>query len=47
MFKAQVSILLEPDEDPFKITESNVEDTNGPNQITDSDDETNEDIDID
>ena len=47
MLKAQVSILLEPDEDPFKITESDVEDANDPNQIIDSDDEANEDIDID
>ena len=47
MLKAQVSILLKPDEGRTKITESDVEDGNDPNQIIDSDDEANEDIDID
>ena len=40
-------MLLEPDDDPFKITESDVEDANDERQIIDSDDETDEDIDID
>ena len=47
MLKAQVSILLQSDEDPFKITKSDIEDANDPNQIIGSDDEANEDIDID
>ena len=47
MLKAQVSILLQLDEDPIKITESDVKDGNDPNQIIDSDDEANEDVDID
>ena len=42
MLKAQVWILLQPDEDPFKIAESDVEDASDPNQIIDSDDEGNE-----
>ena len=47
MLKAQVSMLLEPDEDPFNITELDVEDANDPSQIIDSDEESDEDIDID
>ena len=47
MLKTQASMLLEPDDDPFKITESDVEDANDERQIIDSDDETDEDIDID
>ena len=47
MLKTQASMLLEPDDDPFKITESDVKDANDERQIIDSDDETDEDIDID
>ena len=40
-------MLLEPDDDPFKITESDVEDANDAvaSQIIDSDEEIDENID--
>ena len=47
MLKTQASMLFEPDDDAFKITESDVEDANDASQIIDSDEETDEDIDID
>ena len=38
MLKSQLSILLEPDENPFEmITESDVEDANDPHQVVDTD----------
>ena len=40
-------IHAEPDDDPFKITECDVENANDASQIIDSDEETDEDIDID
>ena len=47
MLKPQLSILLEPDEDPFEmITESDVEDANSPYQVVDTDSEHDDDIDI-
>lgn len=42
MLKTQASVLLEPDENPFEITESDVEDASDPIQVIDSD----EDIDV-
>ena len=45
MLKTQASMLFEPDDDPFKITESDVEDANDASQIIDNDKETDEDID--
>ena len=45
MLKTQASMLLEPDDDPFKLTESDVEDANDASQIIDSDEESDEDID--
>ena len=46
MLKSQLSILLEPDENPFEmITESDVEDANDPRQVVDTDSE-HDDIDI-
>ena len=43
----QLSILLEPDENPFEmITESDVEDANDPHQVVDIDSEHDDDIDI-
>ena len=49
MLKTQASILLEPDDDLFKIAESGVEEANDASRIIDmySDEETDEDIDID
>ena len=47
MLKSQLSILLEPDENPFEmITESDVEDANDPHQVVDTDSEHDDDIDI-
>ena len=47
MLKSQLSILLEPDENPFEmITESDVEDANDPHQVVDADSEHDDDIDI-
>ena len=47
MLKSQLSILLEPDENPFEmITESDVEDANDPHQVVDTDSEHNDEIDI-
>ena len=46
MLKSQLSILLEPDENPFEITESDVEDANDPHQVIDTDGEQDDDIDI-
>lgn len=40
-------MLLEPDEDPSNITESDIKDANNPSQIIDSDEESDEDIGID
>ena len=36
MLKTQASVLLEPDENPFEITESDVEDAN---EVIDSDED--------
>ena len=46
MLKTQASVLLEPDENPFEITESDVEDANNPIQVIDSDEDSDEDIDV-
>ena len=46
MLKSQLSILLAPDENPFEITESDVEDANDPHQVIDTDGEQDDDIDI-
>lgn len=45
MLKSQLSFLSEPDENPFEISESDVEDANDSSQIIDND-EADEDIDI-
>ena len=47
MLKSQLSILLEPDENPFEmIIESDVEDANDPHQVVDTDSEHDDDTDI-
>lgn len=47
MLKAQASVLLEPDKDPFTlITESDTEEANDPYQVVDEDDSGDDDIDI-
>ena len=47
MLKSQLSILFEPDENPFEmITESDVEDANDPHEVIDTDSEHDDDTDI-